>query len=294
MSVRHEEEQRERARRSGVVPIDETSTRSTISRPAAPRREAADEITVLTQNAWGVAALWPQRCELLARRVGELRPSVVGLQEILAPRSEPGAPSQAHEIAERVGGYRVFFAPGRVAASGACEGVALLIRDDVEVIAHSVEALTLDRDDPFEGDSQRIVLRAAVRAGGVLLDVFVTHLSLSRHARLRTVRELMAFTARERAASGSVGAVLMGDFNALPGEASVAALADAEDGPWLDVAQFEAPRGLGGTWPAPVPFRRIDYVFVQPADKWTEIACERVPWSGSDHLGVLARLRLPR
>lgn len=254
------------------------------------RHGIGDELSVLTQNAWGGVPLWERRCEALSRRLRALRPAVVGLQEIHAERAD-GVSNQASEIARHVPGYRVWFAPGRVAASGACEGVALLCREDIEVREHSVEALTLDRNDPFEGEHQRIVLRAAIRWRDAPIDVLVTHLSLSAGARTRTIRELVAFAERERYKSGSVGAVLMGDFNATPRETAIASLGHGERG-WLDTWQHVHGAAPGGTWPAGLPIRRIDYVFVQPASHWIVTACDRLPFSGSDHLGVMASLTL--
>jgi len=195
------------------------------------------------------------------------------------------------QIARIVGHYKSWFAPGRIWPEGRCEGVALLIRDDIEVLAHSVEALTLDRDDPFERESQRIVLRAAIRPRGAeVVDVLVTHLSLSRQARARTARELLDFAARERGKSGSVGAVLMGDLNAGPSEEAIAII--EADGGFVDAWRHVHPAARGGTWPAGVPLRRIDYVFVQPGEGWSIVGCERTPFSGSDHLGVAARIHM--
>jgi endonuclease/exonuclease/phosphatase family metal-dependent hydrolase len=248
------------------------------------------ELSVLTQNAWGGVPLWDRRREVLSKRIRALRPAVVGLQEIHAASVREGC-DQASEIATLASGYRAWFAPGRVTASGACEGVALLCREDIEVIERSIEALTLDRDDPFEGDHQRIVLRAAIRWDGAVIDVLVTHLSLSQRARARTVRELAAFAARERAKSGSVGAVLMGDFNASPREEAIAGLCHGEHA-WLDAWKHLHGDASGGTWPAGFPLRRIDYVFVQPADRWIVTRCDRLPFLGSDHLGVMAFLDL--
>ncbi|WP_437278902.1 endonuclease/exonuclease/phosphatase family protein [Sorangium sp. So ce375] len=250
------------------------------------------DLVVLTQNIWGGVALWERRRTMLARLIGDLRPGLIGLQEVHAPMPS-GDLGQAGELSRLAGGYRAWFAPGRVAASGECEGVALLCREDIEVLDHSVEALTLDRDDPFERDSQRVVLRAAIRHAGAVVDVLVTHLSLSKRARARTVRELVSFAARERQKSGSHGAVLMGDFNALPSEEAVCYLqASAGNGSWLDAWTQAHPGKVGGTWPAGLPLRRIDYVFVQPGEGWTITRCERAPFSGSDHHGVAAWLRL--
>ena len=242
------------------------------------------DLLVLTQNVLGGGPAWPARKHLLARRIRRVAPDVVGLQEVHASSVRAGASaSQAHELAALVGDgtYHVDFAPGRVADDGACEGVALLCRSGIR--ERSVESLTLDREDFLDRAGQRVVLCAMLDLPFGPIDVFVTHLSLSRRARVRTMKELMSFTSRERRRSRSVGAVLLGDFNALPGEEALALLGRH----WSDVGAR-----AGATWPALVPFRRIDYVFVQPHGGWRIVACAREPLSGSDHLGLSARVRL--
>ena len=254
--------------------------------------EAPDELLVLTQNVWGGAGAWELRREVLAKAVAACRPHVIGLQEVHA-ENRSGEGSQAHQLAKLVGGYDTYFAPGRVRSGGACEGVAVLCRHGVR--EHAVEALTLDHDDPWDGESQRVVLCVQVDLAVGPVDVFVTHLSLSAKARHRTVRELLQFTARERQRSGSVGAVLMGDLNATPDDPAVAALVspdDAGQAAWVDAWSRAHPGARGGTWPAVWPFRRIDYQLLSPGGAWEVLSCERLRFAGSDHLGVLAGLRL--
>jgi endonuclease/exonuclease/phosphatase family metal-dependent hydrolase len=128
------------------------------------------------------------------------------------------------------------------------------------------------------------------------VDVFVTHLSVSHRARARTVHELLAFAARERARSSSRGAILLGDLNAQPAEPIIAALKDGSerDGkPWIDAWESAGgPGRRGGTWPAICSYRRIDYIFLQPPEVWKVDLCERESPAGSDHRGVVARLSL--
>jgi endonuclease/exonuclease/phosphatase family metal-dependent hydrolase len=251
------------------------------------------EFIVLTQNAFGAGPRWDVRRRLLARRITQLHPDVVGLQEVHAG-SVTGEGSQAHELADLVGGYHVDFAPGRLKPDGGCEGVALLCRTGIR--ERSVEALTIDPGDFFDRSSQRIVLCAMLDLPEGPVDVFVTHLSLSRRARVRTIAEVLAFAGREWARSGSVGAVLMGDFNALPEEPAIQTLEAGDPslgGPWIDAWKCgTGGRGRGATWPAIAPFRRIDYIYFQPEHRWTLRACELEPVSGSDHLGLVARLQL--
>jgi len=266
-------------------------------------------LTVLTQNVWGGVAGWERRRAVIARTIARYRPDVIGLQEVHARPSagpspegttsgsngagKPSArPSQAHELAEMLGGYTAYFAPGRRAASGASEGVALLCKRTVH--EHAVHALTVDSQDRFDRNHQRVVLCATIEAGSHCIDVFVTHLSLSPRARARTVLEVLAFAEQERRRSGSKGAVLLGDFNAPSGERIISEIECAASGrPWIDVWRAaHGPAERGGTWPAIWPVWRIDYVFAQPPGLWEVEQCERLPLSGSDHLGVLARLRL--
>lgn len=244
------------------------------------------DLVVMTQNVLGGGPAWASRKRALARRIRAITPDVVGLQEVRAPSVDAAMNaglSQAHELAAIAGDYHVDFAPGRVWPDGSCEGVALLLRRHV-LRERSVEALTLDRGDYLERDAQRVVLCAMLDVeGGARVDVFVTHLSLSQRARARTVKELMAFTSRERHRSHSDGAVLVGDLNARPAEECVLTL----ERHWIDVGA-----SLGATWPAVLPFRRIDYLFAQPRDRWSVAACAREPASGSDHRGLVAHLRL--
>jgi endonuclease/exonuclease/phosphatase family metal-dependent hydrolase len=243
--------------------------------------------TVLTQNAWGAAPFWKSRSERLARSIVEHAPEVVGLQEIHA-ETPSGEGSQAHELAALAGGYDAWFAPGRVTPSGHAEGVALLVKRGSPVVDHSVLKLSVDPDDLLDRHNQRVVLHATLRHEGALVDVLATHLSLSRSSRDRTLRELVSFAAKTLEASGSVAAVVMGDFNATPTEASLDALRTAG---WMDAWQTIHGDERGGTWPAAAPMRRIDYLWVQQGAGWTLHRAARTRVAGSDHVGVVTELR---
>ncbi len=234
-------------------------------------------LTVLTQNVWGGFPRWRERSCLLRDRIARLYPEIIGLQEVHGGAGE----SQAHLIAPA--GYRVFFVPAR-RYGVAAEGIALLVRNDAR--AHEAHALTLDPSDRFEGRNQRMVLAVTIDRPEGPIDVFVTHLSLSRRARTRTAAELLEFVERVHEQSRSVASVLCGDLNADPDEPAVELL----ERHWTDAWRAVRGAARGGTWPAILPFRRLDYVFTRGAIGVA--ACERVPYSGSDHLGVLATLRV--
>lgn len=252
----------------------------------SPAREI--ELVVMTQNAWGGAPVWRDRERRLAQILERRRPTVLGLQEIRAASASEGE-SQAHDLARRAGGYRALFWPGQVEPDGRCEGNALLCRDDVEVIEQASQWLSLDRDDPLDRVTRRVIARTTLGLAGQRVDVFLAHMPISKGARTRTVQEVLAFAKEGRRISRSSGAVLMGDLNAAPGEASIVALT-AE---WTDVWRHQHPRALGGTWPSVSPFIRIDYILAQPGEGWTITGCERAPFAGSDHRGVLATLCIP-
>jgi endonuclease/exonuclease/phosphatase family metal-dependent hydrolase len=243
---------------------------------------------LLTQNICGAAPFWSHRRKSLARQFARLRPDVIGLQEVHASNTS-GESSQAHELADLVGGYETYFIPARIPSSGHCEGVAILVRHPIHTT--SMRKLSLDRRDILERWGQRVVLHALIELPDGPVDVFVTHLSLSLRARARTILELLAFAAEERSRSSSRGAILMGDLNARPGEPSLAMLENA--GGWFDTwKHVNAPRSRGGTYPASAPFFRLDYIFAQPRTCWQVHRCERQPFSGSDHRGLAAWLNL--
>ena len=237
---------------------------------------------VLTQNIWGGAPFWPSRRRALARRIAALRPDLVGLQEVHSPDPD-GKHSQAHELGSLLDGYEAHFQAARIMSSGHCEGVAILSRHPIG--ARTAVTLSQDRADRLDRLGPRVVMHARVNAPDGPLDAFVTHLSVSRRARARTLPELLRFVDGD-------GAVLMGDLNAGPDEPTIAAL---EGGGWLDAWKAtHPPNARGGTWPALAPSRRIDYIFVWHPGRWRVVACEREPLAGSDHRGVSALLEADR
>lgn len=244
-------------------------------------------LSVLTQNVWGGGPGWRLRRPLVARQLTALAPDIAALQEVMAPRID--APSQAHELADALARsglrYHVDFAPGRVWDDGRCEGVAILCREGIR--ERSVESLSLDINDRWEGQSQRVVLCAMLDLPIGPVDVFATHLSLSRTARARTMNEVLAFTRRERGRSKSRAAILLGDLNASANEDAILNLQRE----WTDLASLRTRSRRVDllTWPAVCPVRRLDYAFVQPANAFRVVGWRR-HFSGSDHLGVSAHL----
>jgi endonuclease/exonuclease/phosphatase family metal-dependent hydrolase len=219
--------------------------------------------------------------------IRRVQPDIVALQEVCADSPFDGR-SQAHELASLLGDYEVEFAPARVAKDGHCEGVALLHRHALH--ERAVTALTLDQNDRWDRSNPRVVLSSLLDASGLRVQVFSAHLSLSRLARQRTLAELSQAVAEARARVVADLTVILGDFNAPPGEQALARLCSATHEPWLDAwATLHGPRG-GHTWPTPLPCRRIDYVFFQLGREQRVAACHRLSHLGSDHCALWARV----
>jgi endonuclease/exonuclease/phosphatase family metal-dependent hydrolase len=244
------------------------------------------DLVVLTQNLLGFGPLWSRRKRRLAALVREIDPDVVGLQEVLAGGQ---AASQAHELAALLPDYQVDFAPARVLADGRVEGVAVLFKHSI--VERHVATLTLDLTDRWDRACQRVALSCLLEVQGVRVQVVVAHLSLSPRARARTLAELSSAVAEASARRDPDLTVILGDFNAPPGEEALVKLCTRTHEPWVDawVARHGA-RG-GSTWPVPLPCRRIDYVFVQVPAGFDVVDCQRVVHLGSDHCALWARVR---
>jgi len=170
------------------------------------------------------------------------------------------------------------------------------------------------------GHYRRAALRAELAVGRETWAVYVTHLNhLSESVRDREAAALLDIVARF---DGDLH-VLLGDFNTLAPadyarppedvrqhEAEVRARESAQGqrellplravgrilaAGYADAWAAAAAAERGGTWPAPSPCARIDYLFVPPALQERLVAC-RVPdgesvRQASDHRPVLAEFR---
>ncbi|MEV8532847.1 endonuclease/exonuclease/phosphatase family protein [Streptomyces sp. NPDC051211] len=132
-------------------------------------------------------------------------------------------------------------------------------------------------------------LRSTVDTPQGPLTVYVAHLASVR------IRPATGFaTARRNAAAARLAAeledappgrtLLVGDFNGTTDDRALAPVFSR-----FRSAQQEAGAGLGFSWPAALPFARIDHILVrgvEPVSAWT------LPATASDHLPVAASLRL--
>ncbi|MFC8098974.1 endonuclease/exonuclease/phosphatase family protein [Streptomyces sp. NPDC057363] len=217
---------------------------------------------------------------------------VIGLQEVDV---HWGARSQgldvAGELARRLG-MRVSFAPiysldPVEAGSPRREyGVAVLSRFPIRSETnHEITRLSTQDENPVPAPAPGFG-EVTLKVRGVPVQVFVTHLDYRSDPAVRVaqVADTRRIMARERADLPGARQVLLGDFNAEPAAPELRPL-------WAGLR--DAGTGTGGTYPAPAPVKRIDYVAV---GKGVRVHDASVPEEAvaSDHRPVVADVSLHR
>ncbi|WP_395574039.1 endonuclease/exonuclease/phosphatase family protein [Streptomyces sp. BK79] len=261
---------------------------------------------VVTWNLWWRFGPWADRQKAILAVLRELRPDVVGLQEVWA--ADDGA-NLAEWLAGELGLHCAF------AASEAPERWQRRIGDDTVGIGTAVlsrwpvvERAALRLPAPAELDDGRLAFHTLLDAPGHPVPFFTAHLNSGGQA--SAVRREQAAALAGFVAGHGRGTpfppVVTGDFNAVADSAEIrlltggrAALRDA----W-DHADPSAPSGTwGGGNPyvanGPVPGARIDYVCVGPPgpDGLGRVRAVRRAGDGpldgvwpSDHAAVVADL----
>ncbi|WP_327086269.1 endonuclease/exonuclease/phosphatase family protein [Nonomuraea sp. NBC_01738] len=235
---------------------------------------------VATLNVWGRNAHWPARLDLIRKRLAELRPDVIGLQEVWRHDGR----CEAEEIAGGLG-YEIAYAPAFVADDGRIQGNAILSR--LPLTGQRVTPL------PTHGFEPRALLFAM--AGD--LPVFVTHLNWEPdHSHIR--QEQVRFITAQMAAHP--GAVLLGDFNAGPDSPEIAHLGGVLTDAWAAAGDggpgHTFDRANGYVLAADEPTTRLDYIFTPepPTRTWLtftepELVDGTRIWP-SDHYGLACEL----
>lgn len=255
------------------------------TRPAAP----APTLSVVTFNIWHNQSDWPGRLAQILAELRALAPDVICLQEVL---QNPELPNQAQTIADSLG-YHVYFASVDSVGRPKRYGNAILTR-------HPVLATHWRALDP--ADDYRNAAHLRLAWAGRPVDVYTTHLHYSgadggEAVRSRQIRDLLAFI---DATAAGASVILTGDFNTLPGNASLRLLDDR----FLDAYALLHPGADRPTTLNPhaghTP-RWIDYLFVARAGGRdaglrpvaAEVVFDRPGpdslWA-SDHFGVYTRL----
>jgi endonuclease/exonuclease/phosphatase family metal-dependent hydrolase len=224
----------------------------------------------------------PPDLDAIVGVINHLRPDVVALQEIDRHRDRTGFVDQAAMLAEALA-MEVRFAANLVDDSGEY-GVATLSSHPITESSHVLFPRC-------EGWEPRGVLDVVVRLGERQIRVLNTHLQVDRgdgeDAAMQREDSAQALALRTRRSSEPV--VLMGDFNADPGDPELRPLSGLVD------AWAEKGDGRGATIPASPsedPSRRIDAILVDQRLMVRSCAVIRTSRTAlaSDHYPVVADL----
>lgn len=246
------------------------------------RPRAAGIIRLMTYNVHSCIGMDGRSSpERIARLIARYEPDIVALQELDLGRARSGAMDQARQIAHLLEMEYHFHATLRVAEEE--YGNAVL----THLPMRPVRAGPLPR---LANCEPRGALWVAVDAHGTEIQVLNTHLSLWPKERRLQARELAGETWLGHPDCRSP-AVLIGDFNALPGSAAYRVLRTHLRDAQSEVPGHRPQKTLFGRYPS----ARIDHVFV---DHGAEVIAAEVPRTqlanvASDHLPLIVDLRLP-
>ena len=230
------------------------------------------EITVATYNVhrWtglnGRGASDPARAGFV---ISEMAADVIALQEVMRPHNG-GDPLEA--LAEALG-MHVTFAATRVHKRGEL-GNAILSRWPIG----GVSMLDLS----YSRLEKRVAVAAQIPFDRGVLEVVSTHLALADRTRHKQVRALLGHPQLSRGPT-----VLLGDMNAWRRCPATRAL---DEEPWMTEG-IEFPM----SFPSARPVLALDRIYTCGVDMIDISAYDsRAAQRASDHLPVIARIRLPR
>jgi len=249
---------------------------------------------------------FPERIQLTARVLADLRPDVILLQEVAPGKGEDYGGDVRTVLLDALGAdYRAVFGDitGGPIDTG---GIGQMTLTRLPVVSSENHAVSPGRS----------VHRVTVQTERGEVDIYNAHLTGSDpdpQAAAKEIEGVLAFIRETRGGAGPV--ILAGDFNAEPSDASIRALLDAgfidamADAGDAICEQAGDPGCTSGTIPLAEPGnradRRIDYVFVLPGDQVgidvrqaspfqnqpIDLGGGRLLWP-SDHIGVQAELSL--
>lgn len=231
---------------------------------------------VVTWNLWWRFGPWEARRKAILATLRELRPDVVGLQEVW----EQGQDNLAQWLAGELGMHWTWAAsddPGswqrRIGDTSVGVGNAVLSR--WPVVERAVLPLPAGR-----GSSGRLALYARLDAPGRHVPFFTAHLTSAVHAsavRCQQVTALAEFVALHKGGT-DFPPVVTGDFNAWPDSDEIRLFGGYKTAPpvpgqyFLDAWEYADPADPSTTWDAANPYvaatfspsARIDYIHVGP------------------------------
>jgi endonuclease/exonuclease/phosphatase family metal-dependent hydrolase len=246
--------------------------------PNAARAAETTEVTVRVM-AWNIHHGEGLDGKVDLGRIAEVirsqRVDVVGLQEVDKGVARTGGRDFPAELAALTGMTAVF--ANNFSFQGGEYGNAILTR--FPLLSWTNRHYRMIR----EGE-QRGLLEATLRVGGHRVRFLTTHIDHrpDDSERWSNVAESRGVVERE----DGIPTVLCGDFNDLPGTRVYEALTR-----FLDDAWVLGGSGMGYTYPASGPSRRIDYIFLWPKGTAGVREIGVVESTASDHLPVAGEFR---
>jgi endonuclease/exonuclease/phosphatase family metal-dependent hydrolase len=212
----------------------------------------------------------------IAKVITDARADLVGLQEVDRGVERTQRRDLPAELAQLTG-LTVRF-DRNIPHQGGDYGNAVLTR-------FPIKRATNTPLKSFANGEQRGVQQIVLDIQGREVLFMNTHLDARRDPaeREHSATELRALVA----AAGAMPVIMVGDFNAIPTAPSAVAIRGFLTDAWTALH----PNAPGPTIPVRSPTRRIDYIWITPATV-TPLKMEVLPSEASDHLPILAELRL--
>lgn len=246
----------------------------------------------MTLNIWGASGNWEQRCQLIVKLLKQEQPDIVGLQEVCHLRGSGLIGENQAVILARMAGYPFWhFVP---AHRSQAKTIGQAILSHYPITAVDILPFPRDPTDPKDTEDRVAVwVRIALGQG---VEFCVTHLSLSKKARERSVRQLASWLRQ----ISDAPKILVGDLNDEPNSTTLQFLLRETKPPFADAWQIVSGSTGGFTFPSHSPRHRIDYILFSPPDAF-EVEEVRIVGNvpnprgvyPSDHLGLVAVLKFP-
>ncbi|NEA64605.1 endonuclease [Streptomyces sp. SID12488] len=236
---------------------------------------------VVTWNLWWRFGPWEARRQAILSVLRDLRPDVVGLQEVW----ECGGENLAAWLADELGLHWTWAASEaperwqRRIEGGGGGGAKVNVGNAVLSRWPVVESEVMRLPAPDELDDGRLALYARLAAPGHHVPFFTTHLTSAPHAsavRCQQVTALAEFVAKHRDGGTAFPPVITGDFNARPDSDEIRLFGGHMTAPpvpgqvFMDAWELADPAAPSATWDAANPYvaagfgpsSRIDYIHV--------------------------------
>ncbi|KAH9154904.1 hypothetical protein AeRB84_003070 [Aphanomyces euteiches] len=256
-------------------------------------------VKIATYNVWNVNppngiyddrwAVYNTRMDHLAKFLNEINADIVGLQELRIDDTfgPVGDHAQIQHLVHRLDeNYQFVYRAAMsyvnkyVPLERIEEGPAIVSKHPI--LSSDYVLLSRQLHDPNDVH-QRLCLHAAIQVPGYgVVDVYVTHLSLSERSREQTMVEIWEFMQQGK---GDMQ-VLLGDLNAEPqtkgiqflqGKASLQNVQTDLHDAWLELHPEPTPASgdphdiaNAFTFPSDAPIKRIDYVLYRGQGRVTE------------------------